>query len=395
FAAPKKNGRPVYARLTWPVVWVTGIREKGQEQEQERILELAGDWEPTAIVWVPTVYPESARLSGLEGTTVLVIRITGQGDVDSAIVAQGSGDDSLDAAALRAALETEFSPRREKGQPVSRWAKYPVIFRLPPAGSPQDESSWPEADSVYLASANKMPGIRYMPPRPAGVGNSGGYPVTVIAFFVDQRGYVDPYRTAIAASSGYPELDSTALEWAWKCRFYPASNMGEPVAVKMTVPVKWTGDGSDERAYSPPSVPPVKTPAREEVTGQPPPTEAEQEQPPVPEQASVEEASEEKDRERASMPETMPELEGRPPLPKMPPDIARARVDGTTRVAFLVGADGSVVPDQVEILQSSGYPELDSLAAGWVRQLKFKPATGGGEPVAARISMPVHWKSGR
>ncbi len=61
---------------------------------------------------------------------------------------------------------------------------------------------------------------------------------TVIEFFVTSSGDVDP-RTKIVVSSGYPELDEIAVEWAKKIKFFPALNRGEPVAVRVRVPVGW------------------------------------------------------------------------------------------------------------------------------------------------------------
>ena len=63
--------------------------------------------------------------------------------------------------------------------------------------------------------------------------------VTRVEFYVTKNGDVNQNRTKVAVSSGYPELDELALEWAKKVKFHPALNRGEPVAVRVALPVHW------------------------------------------------------------------------------------------------------------------------------------------------------------
>jgi protein TonB len=49
-------------------------------------------------------------------------------------------------------------------------------------------------------------------------------------------------------------------------------------------------------------------------------------------------------------------------------------------------------PDSVKIEKSSGYERLDRAAVEAVRRWRFKPATREGQPVAARVNIPVQFK---
>lgn len=91
--------------------------------------------------------------------------------------------------------------------------------------------------------------------------------------------------------------------------------------------------------------------------------------------------------------EVMPKFKHVPPQPKMPPYIARARVDVITRIEFFVTKTGDVDANRTKIAVSSGYPELDDIAVQWAKLIKFHPALNRGEPVAVRVAVPIKWVS--
>jgi protein TonB len=55
-----------------------------------------------------------------------------------------------------------------------------------------------------------------------------------------------------------------------------------------------------------------------------------------------------------------------------------------------VNARGDV--DQVEVIESSGTPALDSAAREAVLRWKFEPGRRGDTPVACRVTVPVHFR---
>lgn len=79
---------------------------------------------------VRPAYPEAARRMGIEGTTLLKVRILEDGSVGKVIVAKSAGHPALDRSAVEAVQLWRFEPARRGGQPISVWANLPIRFRL-------------------------------------------------------------------------------------------------------------------------------------------------------------------------------------------------------------------------------------------------------------------------
>lgn len=75
------------------------------------------------------------------------------------------------------------------------------------------------------------------------------------------------------------------------------------------------------------------------------------------------------------------------PAPRYPQEALRMRAGGTVRVKVVVAADGSV--DRLELAEASGNRFLDRAALDAVRRWRFRPATRGGQPVAAEAVVPI------
>lgn len=78
------------------------------------------------------------------------------------------------------------------------------------------------------------------------------------------------------------------------------------------------------------------------------------------------------------------------PAPKYPPESEAAREHGTVILSVEINTAGR--PESVKLEKSSGYPRLDRAAIEAVRRWRFKPATRDGQPVAARVNIPVLFK---
>jgi protein TonB len=75
-------------------------------------------------------YPLTARRLGLEGRVTLRAEILENGSCGRIAVAQSSGHELLDSAALQAVKQWHFMPARRGGEAVAAWAEIPVSFRL-------------------------------------------------------------------------------------------------------------------------------------------------------------------------------------------------------------------------------------------------------------------------
>jgi TonB family protein len=85
--------------------------------------------EPTPLYGdVPIDYPLDLWDANVEGVTLLRVRVTEMGVVDSVEVLEGSGYPAFDSAAVRGALDLRYNPARKDGERTTVWAKVPVHF---------------------------------------------------------------------------------------------------------------------------------------------------------------------------------------------------------------------------------------------------------------------------
>lgn len=77
------------------------------------------------------LYPQSAQVSGEQGTVVVQVYVRPDGKVAKYNVAQSSGFGDLDDAALESVLNWRFVPAIWDGEPVSDWTIVKVVYQLP------------------------------------------------------------------------------------------------------------------------------------------------------------------------------------------------------------------------------------------------------------------------
>ena len=76
----------------------------------------------------PIEYPLEMWDQGIEGETVLQVRVNELGEVDSVAVIETSGHEPLDSAAAEGARAMRFQPGRRDGRDVPVWVRIPVQF---------------------------------------------------------------------------------------------------------------------------------------------------------------------------------------------------------------------------------------------------------------------------
>ncbi len=81
---------------------------------------------------VPIDYPLDLWDQGIEGSSVLKVRVTDLGDVDSVVVMESSGYPAFDSSAVRGARTLRFSPARQGDKRIEVWAHVPVYFSKKP-----------------------------------------------------------------------------------------------------------------------------------------------------------------------------------------------------------------------------------------------------------------------
>lgn len=81
------------------------------------------------------------------------------------------------------------------------------------------------------------------------------------------------------------------------------------------------------------------------------------------------------------------------PAPVYPQEALRRNAGGTVRIEAVVGPDGRV--ERLDVVQGSGNRHLDRAASEAVRRWTFRPATRGGQPVSASVSVPISFDPSR
>lgn len=103
------------------------------------IADSPGNSEPRIDVNFPNPqppYPDAAQINGEQGKVVLDVRVLASGHVRSVRIAQSSGFDDLDNAAIEGVLRWHFVPAHRDGDTASEWTKVTIDFRLPSALPP-------------------------------------------------------------------------------------------------------------------------------------------------------------------------------------------------------------------------------------------------------------------
>jgi len=79
--------------------------------------------------------------------------------------------------------------------------------------------------------------VRTVPPEiPQDFARAGGSGLVTVNFLVDEQGAVQDARVEKTTS---PDLDASALKAVKKWKFKPAKKDGAPVAIRVTIPIKF------------------------------------------------------------------------------------------------------------------------------------------------------------
>jgi protein TonB len=116
--------RAVFARRLAALLYVSLASACTPDQQIERPAPLYGE--------VPIDYPLELWDQDVEGQTLLRVRVTDTGRVDSVQVLESSGHPAFDSAAITGARDLRFRPARKGGKRIEVWAEVPVHFSKRP-----------------------------------------------------------------------------------------------------------------------------------------------------------------------------------------------------------------------------------------------------------------------
>lgn len=345
-------------------------------------------------------YPPILRDAGIGGTTSVDFFIDTRGVVQRVLVAETSGHEVLDSAALRVARTFQFTPALNLEEIVPVWVAIPITFstgaagadgvpdevrefadsiareRAADAGDPPADSEArqevPLADEPTFTPYTVRPDLinesevrqamedEYPPIlRDAGIGGT-----VQVHFFIDTEGVVQ--RVLVAETSGHEPLDEAALRVARMFRFTPALNLDEVVPVWIAIPI--TFQTEDKPAESQPGA--ARGP------------DAQGEAPDADPRAEGKHAK--SGRQLVRSPYTVrPDLANERDVQRAlereyPPILRDAGIGGTVNVRFFIDAKGKV--QRTLLVRNSGHASLDEAASRVANVFRFTPALNLDEP---------------
>jgi TonB family protein len=91
-------------------------------------------------------------------------------------------------------------------------------------------------------------------------------------------------------------------------------------------------------------------------------------------------------------PDELPVMLNNEPPFRYPAPLYAQKVQGNVTLRIFIDRDGRVRPESTRVMESSGYPSLDSSAVTGSQELQFTPARVNGEPMAVSIRFPVFFR---
>jgi TonB family protein len=91
-------------------------------------------------------------------------------------------------------------------------------------------------------------------------------------------------------------------------------------------------------------------------------------------------------------PDSLPVMQNAELPFKYPPELYAQKVQGNVTLRIHIDATGAVKPESTSVVESSGYPSLDSAAVTGARVLHFRPAYAKGAPLAISVLFPVYFR---
>lgn len=91
-------------------------------------------------------------------------------------------------------------------------------------------------------------------------------------------------------------------------------------------------------------------------------------------------------------PNTMPVMLNASPPFRYPRSLYARKVQGNVTLRLHIDSTGAITPESTTVVESSGYPALDSAAIMGSRELRFSPAKLHGQSMSVSILLPVFFR---
>ncbi|HWY15981.1 MAG TPA: energy transducer TonB [Rhizomicrobium sp.] len=170
-------------------------------------------------------YPSMPELAGVQGTTLLLVRVTQDGAMKDPEIIQSSRDSDLDEAALACIANAPRSaPLLHDGKPIEASWVVRVVWQL------YGPSFWQFAPAAGAANSctSSYPAFA-VSKHPKGT--------TRLSYRIATDGSVKV--PVVTRSSGSTDLDRAALACVSAFSYWPATHDGQPVELDRTIDVDW------------------------------------------------------------------------------------------------------------------------------------------------------------
>jgi protein TonB len=138
FEIPTQKENKTKETYSTPSIANENIQEKAPEENEstqsdnEEIGSPKGDITPPTPLYTPKInYPYPARVKGIEGTVILRIKISTNGDVIEAKIIQSSGNELLDENSINFVKKIKFIPAKDRNNnPIPLEVDYKIHYIL-------------------------------------------------------------------------------------------------------------------------------------------------------------------------------------------------------------------------------------------------------------------------
>ena len=94
----------------------------------------------------------------------------------------------------------------------------------------------------------------------------------------------------------------------------------------------------------------------------------------------------------STTPDSLPVMQNSELPFKYPAELYAQKVQGNVTLRIHIDTGGRVQSESTTVIESSGYPALDSAAVTGSRVLRFRPAITKGVPLAISVLFPVYFR---
>ncbi len=181
-------------------------------------------------------YTEDAGNAGVSGRVIVQFVVDEKGEVVDPEITRGIGS-GLDEAAIEAVRQATFRPGIQDGKPVRVRMAIPITFKLDGDAAPNDVDSVSNLSTDVDRLPEIVGGLQAIQQElkyPALAKKAGVEGRVIVEFVVTKSGTVRDARIVRGVGSG---LDAEALRAIQNTRFTPAQKDGQPVAMKLTLPI--------------------------------------------------------------------------------------------------------------------------------------------------------------